>query len=244
MTDMSSLHRKAQQAIGGAIDVSETVLIAQPGESAALVLTDRRVFIFKWGVQSGLMFGSQLNSWDLAQITGVEFRKGMTTKSIVIQSAGAQPITKFGRLDSGSESVWEAPNALFISYRWQEERIVATLRRMVADHQRVGSRGVHPSDDSADQIRKFAGLRDEGIISEDEFQAKKQAILGIPHMGLAQSLSWNDSGLTQASTSDRVGVLPLGRTQAQASLTAMLRGLAAPAIGRRSVAGSNRPAPR
>ncbi len=33
--------------------------------------------------------------------------------------------------------------------------------------------------DPAEEIRKFAQLRDEGILSEDEFQAKKSEILGL-----------------------------------------------------------------
>lgn len=34
------------------------------------------------------------------------------------------------------------------------------------------------SPDPIDELRKYAQLRDEGIISEDDFQAKKQRILG------------------------------------------------------------------
>ena len=33
--------------------------------------------------------------------------------------------------------------------------------------------------DVAEQLRSFAALRDEGILSEDEFQAKKAQILGL-----------------------------------------------------------------
>jgi Short C-terminal domain/Domain of unknown function (DUF4429) len=36
-----------------------------------------------------------------------------------------------------------------------------------------------PSHDPADQLRKFAQLRDEGIVSEEEFQAKKAELLGL-----------------------------------------------------------------
>ena len=178
MTDLSSLHRKAQQGIGGALDNSERVLVAQQGEYAALVATNRRALIFKGGSASGLMFGSQLYSWNLSEITGVELRKGMLNKSLVLQSVGAQPITKFGAFASGPESVWEAPNALFIPAGENDEKTVATLRRIVANQERVGT-AASPTDDAADQIRKFAGLRDEGLISETEFQAKKQSILGV-----------------------------------------------------------------
>lgn len=35
------------------------------------------------------------------------------------------------------------------------------------------------ADDPTDQLRKFAALRDEGVISEEDFQAKKAQILGL-----------------------------------------------------------------
>jgi hypothetical protein len=186
MAELTSRHKKAQKALAGALEPSETVLVAQPGENAALVATNRRILICKWGLTSGAMFGSQVNSWDLAHVTGIEYRKGMTTKAIVVQTAGAQVVTKFGRMDKGPMSVWEASNALFVSDGTGEATATA-LRQMIADHHRVGMPTGAPtstaagesSEDSVEQIRKFAALRDEGLISEEEFQAKKKSILGI-----------------------------------------------------------------
>lgn len=180
--DLGKLDKRAQKAIGGTLDSTETVLAAQPGEKAALVATNRRILICKWGVTSGSMFGSQVNSWDFAHVTGIEYRKGMTTKAIVVQTAGAQVVTKFGRMDSGPMSVWEAPNALFTSGNAGEATVTA-LRQMIADfHQPLASSvqpGTMAESDPAEQVRKFASLRDDGIISEEEFAAKKRLILGI-----------------------------------------------------------------
>ena len=33
----------------------------------------------------------------------------------MVQTAGAQVVSKFGRMDKGPTSVWEAPNALFVT---------------------------------------------------------------------------------------------------------------------------------
>ena len=35
------------------------------------------------------------------------------------------------------------------------------------------------TDDSVEQLKKLAGLRDQGILTEDEFTAKKKQILGL-----------------------------------------------------------------
>jgi Short C-terminal domain len=181
MDDLRGLHRKAHSAIETALEPDERVLVVQPGEHAALVATSRRVFLCKWGMTSGSMFGSQVNSWDWAHITGVEHRKGMTTGAIVVQTAGAQLVTDFGRMSKGPNSVWEAPNALFVSGTDADQTVTA-LRRMVAEHHGLRSTlaSVSPAADTeANQIREFAALRDDGIITEDDFQAKKRSILGF-----------------------------------------------------------------
>lgn len=182
-TKLGNLDKKAQKALSNVLEASEGVLVVQPGEKAALVATDRRILICKWGVTSGAMFGCQVNSWDFAHVTGIEYRKGLTTKAIVVQTAGAQVVTQFGRMDSGPTSVREAPNALFVSST-SGEATVATLRQLIADHHRLPPRASASTtsaavDDPADQIRKFAALRDDGLISEDEFQAKKRELLGL-----------------------------------------------------------------
>lgn len=187
MPDLTSLDKKAQKALSSALEASEQVLVTQPGEDAALVATNRRILLCKWGLTSGAMFGNQVNSWDLAHVTGIELRKGMTTKAIVVQTAGAQVVTKFGRMDSGPTSVWEAPNAIFLS-GGDGEATVATLRQLISDHHHVGTappassveQATAPStDDAVEQIRRFASLRDDGLISEEEFQAKKRSLLGL-----------------------------------------------------------------
>ena len=181
MAELTGLHKKAQKALDGALEASEQALVVQPGEKSALVATDRRILVCKWGVTTGSMFGSQVNSWELAHVTGIESRKGMTTTAIVVQTAGAQVVTDFGRMASGPASVWEAPNAIFAD-GGDPEGTVSKLRQMVADHHRgnaATSASAASVEDPAEQIRKFAALRDEGLISEEEFQAKKTSILGL-----------------------------------------------------------------
>jgi predicted nuclease with TOPRIM domain len=176
---LGSLQVKAQKAISEVLEPDEQILVAHPGEDAALVATDRRVLITKWGILTGSMFGSQLNSWDWAHITGIEQRKGLTSKCIVVQTAGGQVVTGFGRHDNGPQSVWKATNALFVTGDCAET--VAILRRKVADHHAASgaARSAPPTSGPAEEIRKFAALRDEGLISEEEFQAKKRALLGL-----------------------------------------------------------------
>ena len=43
----------------------------------------------------------------------------------------------------------------------------------------AGQAAAPPQDDAAQQIRELAALKDQGLLTEDEFAAKKKQILGI-----------------------------------------------------------------
>ncbi|WP_218779159.1 NINE protein [Brevundimonas diminuta] len=61
---------------------------------------------------------------------------------------------------------------------------VFTLGGMVSDHnnklmQRLNA-GSAPRANPADELAKFAALRDSGAISNDEYEAQKRRLLGVP----------------------------------------------------------------
>jgi hypothetical protein len=53
----------------------------------------------------------------------------------------------------------------------------AKLRVMVET--KIMSRKANQSISAADELEKFAALRDRGILTDEEFQHKKRAILGL-----------------------------------------------------------------
>jgi hypothetical protein len=175
------LNEKAQKAINAALEPDEQVVLAIGGESgSALVATERRVFIFKKGVTTGSMFGKQLNSWDYSNISGVEVKQGVTTHAVVVQVPGVAPVTKFGRFASGPNSVWEAPNSIMAAKTGVDQAIGA-LRRLIADHQRSSHVSEPHRSDPIDQIKRLGELRDQGLLTEEEFQSKKRQLLGLDH---------------------------------------------------------------
>ena len=129
-------NKKVRQEIANALDASERVFIVQQGMHAALVATDRRILICKWGVSSGLSpFGRKVNSWALADISDVQFyRDPVRQQSIIIHAPGLAPVTKFGFFGNGPESVWEVPNALFVDGKVDGEGVASALRKLVTDH--------------------------------------------------------------------------------------------------------------
>lgn len=182
---LDSLDKKARKTAEEALEPDETVLVVIPAEYGGLVATDRRVLMIKRGATTGAMWSKQVNAWQYTQISGVEDRPQMTSRALVLQMPGATPITKYGRLDTGPNSVWQAPNGLMVEKKSAlVDKGVARLRQLIADHQRPPNIAGTPAQglsqpDVADQIRRLAELRDEGLLSEEEFQAKKLSLLGL-----------------------------------------------------------------
>jgi hypothetical protein len=141
MADFESLHKKARKVLGEVLDPSERILIAQNGLDAALVATDRRIIVCKWGIASGLKpLASQVNSWPLAEISDVQYtRVPYKQDSIVVHVPGLTPITKFSFGNTGPDSVMEAPNGLLLKGKEDWEALAASLRQLVADHQSAGA---------------------------------------------------------------------------------------------------------
>jgi hypothetical protein len=178
MAVLDVLDKKARPAVMAALAANEQVRLVIPGESgAALIATDRRILVYKRGITSGSMFGKQLNSWEYHVVSGVEAKQTMTTKSIVLQIPGAPPVTKFGRLDNGPQSVWEAPNALMTNIS-NFAGIIETLRRIIDEH-RNSQAQAQPPFDPVVQIQRWAALRDQGLLTDEEFQHQKRKLLGM-----------------------------------------------------------------
>ncbi len=119
--------------------------------------------------------GAVAHSWDYVNISGVEVHKGITTLAIVLQVQGVTPVTKFGRLDKGPASVWEAPNALMTSAKGAEG-VVGTIRKRIAESQQSAAAPAGRADAVA-QLTQLAELRERGVLSDDEFQTMKARIV-------------------------------------------------------------------
>jgi hypothetical protein len=58
------------------------------------------------------------------------------------------------------------------------DHTIATLRRIIQE-QRHASNSPQPTSDPVEQLQRWAGLRDQGILTEEEFQHQKRKLLGM-----------------------------------------------------------------
>lgn len=151
--------------------------------SAAMIATDRRVFIFKTGAVAGATFGSKFSSFDYRSISGVQLHTGMMTGSAVLDVAGAAPVGS-SYWGNKNNDPWKAQNAIPITKNRQAQTEIARLRELIADwHDRGQGRSEYPpapsdpGENVISQIKQLGELRDQGLLSPEEFDAKKAELL-------------------------------------------------------------------
>ncbi|GAA2488763.1 SHOCT domain-containing protein [Actinocorallia cavernae] len=122
-------------------------------QNGVLIVTDQRlVFVH------ARAFSSATEEIPLANVSGVLDRKGLLQGSIVVTGAGGIT-TAFGNIAKAR---------------------VEPVMQAIRSHLRApGVPPVEATVDSADQIRKLAELKDAGILTEEEFAAKKRQLLGL-----------------------------------------------------------------
>ncbi len=151
--------------------------------NSAMIATDRRVFIFKKGMTAGAAFGSKFTSFDYRNISGVQLHQGMVTGSAVLDVAGAAPVGS-SYWGNKNNDPWKAQNAIAITKGGDVQAEVAHLRELVTLwHDRTQPGRVDPAaqrdvgGDLLNQIKQLGELRDSGILSPAEFDAKKADLL-------------------------------------------------------------------
>lgn len=130
---------------------------------ATILITDRRVIIF-----SKKLGGYDAQDYAYGLLTGVDHKKGITAGHINLRASG----------DSANVQQVKKDDV---------ERISQIIRdRMALSHQpgtgMVGSQaeaaGGRTNGGIADELAKLAGLRDSGVLSDEEFNAQKAKLLG------------------------------------------------------------------
>ena len=115
----------------------------------------------------------------------------MTTKAIVVQTAGAQVVTKFSRMDKGPTSVWEAPTRCSSPARtgkppWR--RSGSWSRTTIGPPAVLPRRRTTPPTRSGSSLVRRATT---GSISDDELPGRRKR----EHPGDTERVGWAVSGL-------------------------------------------------
>jgi hypothetical protein len=157
----------------------EIQVVIQGASGQAIVGTTSRAFVLKPGFMAGATFGAEVTSWSYRNLVGVQVHKGMLTGSVLIQSPGqtGQQTRYWGT--SKEDDPHKAPNAIPVAGNWPAvKKGVAKLQALIDAAHAPQPATIDPGTQSvADELQKLAGLRDSGVLSEDEFAAAKKRLL-------------------------------------------------------------------
>lgn len=157
---------------------SEEILVKIKGVMGeALIITFKRIYILKWGFMTGNTFGGRCLTFDFKTITGIEMKKSLLTGSFEIISPATQNTQKSYWSGRGRDTI-SSDNIVSISRnKFDKFQMAANLGRELMSQSQNQS-NLNQTDDIS-KLEKLAELKAKGIITEEEFHAKKRLILGI-----------------------------------------------------------------
>jgi len=153
--------------------------------SSAIIATDRRLFVFKKGILSGSLMANKLVSWDYGSISSIQLETGVLAGTVSVQAPGAtvgeaKSWTRF----PGDSAASKSGNAITLRREHFEQARagVAVIRQLISEYRGQTATGnppepaSHPAD-PVEQIRRLAELRDAGVVTPAEFEARKAELL-------------------------------------------------------------------
>jgi hypothetical protein len=152
-----TLSRKEVKELPNILRENETVENATSGtynnSGGLLVGTNSRVLF----IDKGLLYGLKIEEFGLDKISSSQFETGLLMGKLTIFASGNKAVIDMvpkGEVKAFAE--------------WLSNKIT-----------NKSSTPTPSTNDVTDQIKKLAELRDGGILTEEEFTAKKKQLLGI-----------------------------------------------------------------
>ena len=140
----------------------------------AIVITKKQLYILKWGYMAGNTFGGRCLAFDYKNITGIEVRKTFLSGTFEVLTPATQNSQK-SYWGGGNNDAIKSDNV--VTFQSPAYELFSEAGKQIRSFIHTGNKNTDISE--YDELEKLAGLRDKGIITEKEFQAKKKKILGL-----------------------------------------------------------------
>lgn len=173
-------------------DGTEPWLILAPGPAnGVLAAWDDRLSVIKTGFLAGMVAGSlggeRTASFHFTDITGIEYNSGLANGILEVLTPSYSGGTNKDFWRIGENSPLKQSNTLPIAKFNYAAALddINELRRRISEvksgrFKPAPTQQAAPSPTAAaEEIKSLADLRDQGILTEDEFTAKKAQILGL-----------------------------------------------------------------
>lgn len=175
---IKGLGNRGEKLLQDNLHSSEEILVKLKGSfGEGLVITARGIYILKWGFMTNNTFGGRCGFFEYKNITGIDFRKSFLQGTFEVLTPSHQNAQKsyFG---TGQNSAISSDN--IITFQSSDFKLFQEATRIARESLAQKSEGqVATALSDVGQLEKLAELRDKGVITEEEFSAKKKQILGL-----------------------------------------------------------------
>jgi hypothetical protein len=175
LDDLDQLNASAREELNRALRPGEVVrCIIRGSYNMALIATEDRLFSYHTSHVTLGAGGHAWTEWDLADLTGIEVTTGFTGGHVIVQGHGT-----LGRRDP------LAPEYLILT-GWpsndhfeQVKRAAPVLRLLIAESKKRHHRATAGSQDAGERLRALEALRSDGLVTDEEFRAKRAELLEL-----------------------------------------------------------------
>lgn len=174
---------KAMKAIEGIVPEDEPILLELKGAfKEYLICTEKMVYIVKKGFMTGHTFGNGAFHLPYSSITNAEVDMRLTTGYFELSGAGLENKHLSYWSNDKKDSAQQQPNVISLASRANANdfrEAAQFIMQRKAELEEAEKPVVTQPVSAADEILKFKNLLDQGIISQEEFDAKKKQLLGL-----------------------------------------------------------------
>lgn len=146
------------------------IIDEENGNDRYVALTKDTLYFVSIGVSTGSFFGKKIKAFPIESITSVDIGKKILASYMEITAAGMGGNTFAGaHYGSMNENRVFFKNSKLKRFQEIAEKIRAYMKKL---------KGHSSGDSAADEIEKLHSLMKRGIISQKEFEQKKNKLLG------------------------------------------------------------------
>lgn len=157
----------------------EQVLVKMKGAfKEALACTDFRVLILKAGFMTGQTFGRDAFQQPYGNISGVQVKSGIMSGYLEVSAGGMQNTAKsYWSSDKNSDPA-KAPNCVSLTGKAMRDQFQQAATFILQKVSEVHAHASAPAAaDPSDALRRLASLHEDGLLTDEEFAAKKAELL-------------------------------------------------------------------
>lgn len=171
---------RIEKALTELLTPGETIHVKLKGAfKEGLVCTDMRVMVLKGGFMAGQVFGNNAFQLPYSNVSGVQVVHHLVSGYFELSAGGMQNTPKsYWSSDKKSDPA-KAPNCISLNSKRQREKFLEACAFILSRVDQVDSdaSGRRETGEVFKALERLGILKESGVLSEDEFNVKKEELL-------------------------------------------------------------------